>query len=335
MRLSDRVVKPEDLPMVTVMSIQADLTAIVVNWNAGAHLKRCVGALLAQGRDLDLEVVVVDNASSDTSLRELAAFGDRVRLIQTGENLGFGRGVNRGLAGSGGAYVVALNPDVVLQPGALLRLVRFLERVPQAGLVGPRLSNVRGQIQASCGRPPRLTDEICRKFLLHLIFPLFKFRRWCPSEPTAVGWVTGACFAARRAALEAVGGLDEAIFMYYEDVDLCLRVRQAGWQVFYLPEAEGMHAGGASSKRALARMLVVSEASYAYLVRKHLGRAAELLLRGLRPVEMGLRWLLWGALFLIRPGCRQEARARLQAYGVILKRGFGEILISGPSERVA
>lgn len=310
------------------MGSQPKVSAVVVNWNAGDCLAACVEALIAGGQGLDFEVVVVDNASSDGSVRALDRFAGKVRLVQTGENLGFGRGVNRGVAASAGAYLAVLNPDVVLRPGALERMVAFLEAEGAAGIVGPRLTDAVGRVRATCGPPPGLLAETLRKFLLHLIFPFYTFGRLCPPELREVGWVTGACFVARREALEAVGGMDEAIFMYYEDVDLCLRVRRAGWRVFYLPEAEGAHAGGQSSRQALERMLSVSAASYAYFVRKHFGKRAAAFLCGLAPVEMALRCLLWGALFLVVPGRRPEARARLRAYWRILR---GDV--SGLEER--
>ncbi len=299
------------------------VTAIVVNWNAGKHLAQCVTALINQ-RGIDLDVVVVDNASSDNSLEALKTYGDRVRLIQTGENLGFGRAVNRGVAVSHSAIVVAMNPDVVLQPDAVNTMVDFLDTHANVGMVGPKLKDADGQVLASCGEAPRLRDEICRKFLLHLIFPLLKFRRRSPSQPEAVAWVTGACFAVRRRVLDAVNGLDEAIFMYYEDVDLGLSINRSGWQVMYLPHAEGIHIGGESSKQALTRMLVVSEASYAYFIAKHLGQWAARLLRFLRPIEMTLRALLWGSVFLLAHSRRKEARARLRAYWFILIHGTVE-----------
>ena len=299
------------------------VTAIVVNWNAGKHLAQCVAALINQ-RGIDLNVIVVDNASSDNSLEALETYGDCVRVIQTGENLGFGRAVNRGVSVSHSAIVVAMNPDVVLQPDAVNTMVKFLNAHANVGMVGPKLKDADEQILASCGEAPRLRDEICRKFLLHLIFPLLKFRRRSPSKPEAVAWVTGACFAVRRRVLDAVNGLDEAIFMYYEDVDLGLSINRAGWQVMYLPHAEGIHIGGESSKQALTRMLVVSEASYAYFIAKHLGQWAACLLRLLRPIEMTLRALLWGSVFLLAHSRRTEARARLRAYWFILTHGAVE-----------
>ncbi|MFT5369883.1 MAG: N-acetylglucosaminyl-diphospho-decaprenol L-rhamnosyltransferase, partial [Candidatus Latescibacterota bacterium] len=251
-------------------------------------------------------------------------FEGRVRIVQTGENLGFGRGINRGVAASETPFVVALNPDVALELDAVHRLVAFLEDHDEAGVVGPRLRDAEGDVQASCGFAPRLVDEVCRKFLLHLIFPLFKFRRTRPQAAKQVDWVTGACFAARRDVFAATGGLDEAIFMYYEDVDFGLRVQNGGWQVWYLPDASGTHLGGESSKQALTRMLVVSEASYGYLIHKHLGRWAALLLVCLRPIEMVLRSVIWSAVYLLQPNRRGEARARLRAYFMILTGGVAK-----------
>ena len=297
------------------------VTAVVVNWNAGEDLFRCVASLIEVKKRLRLEVVVVDNASSDGSPGALRPFGDAVKLIKMGGNFGFGRGVNRGVGGSTAPYVLALNPDVIVAPDEVERLLGYLEANDHVGLVGPRLVDRRGRVYLSCGGAPRLAGEICRKFLLHLVFPMLKFGSRVSRGPTSVGWVTGACFLVRRSAFGAVGGMDEAIFMYYEDVDLCLRLGRAGWSVAYLPEACAFHAGGASSKKVRERMLVEGMASHLYVMKKHLGDHAGRLLAVLTFPEMVLRTLLWGGLFLL-PGFRQEARARLSAYRRVLARGI-------------
>ena len=297
------------------------VTAVVVNWNAGEDLFRCVASLLEVQERLPLDVVVVDNASSDGSPDAVETFGDRVRLVETGGNFGFGRGVNRGVEVSTGPYILAMNPDVTVGPDSVERLLDYLEAHGRVGVVGPRLVDRRGRAQLSCGKAPRLTGEICRKFLLHLVFPFLKFGCRVSGGPTSVGWVTGACFLARRSAFGAVGGMDDAIFMYYEDVDLCLRLGGAGWTVAYLPEACAFHAGGESSKKALERMLVEGMASHLYVMKKHLGDHAGRLLAILTFPEMVLRTLLWGGLFLL-PGFRREARARLRAYRRVLAQGI-------------
>ncbi len=296
------------------------VTAVVVNWNSGDDLHRCVASLIAGTERLPMEVVVVDNASSDGSPDALDTFGDVVRLVETGGNFGFGSGVNRGVQLSNAPYILVLNPDVKVAPDAVERLLDYLEAHDRVGVVGPRLVDERGRAQRSCGRAPRLAGEICRKFLLHLVFPFLKFGCRVSRGPTAVGWVTGACFLMRRSAFGAVGGMDDAIFMYYEDVDLCLRLGRAGWSVAYLPEACAFHAGGRSSKKALERMLVEGVASHLYVMKKHLGDQAGRLLAALTFPEMILRTLLWGALFLL-PGFRREAGPRLKAYRRVLTRG--------------
>jgi N-acetylglucosaminyl-diphospho-decaprenol L-rhamnosyltransferase len=295
------------------------VAAIVVNWNSGERLAQCVASLKAQSGDVKLDVVVVDNASTDDSLDRVAGGQDAARIVQTGGNLGYGSAVNRGVAETDAPYLVVLNPDVRLESKALLRLASCLAADGIRGAVGPRLYTPAGAIQASCGTAPTLWGEVCGRFLLHLIFPFLRFRRRRPSELEPVGWVTGACFMARRSALQAVGGLDEAIFMYYEDIDLCLRLQAEGWQVCYLPEAAGSHVGGASSCQVLESMLVASEESYGHFVRKHFGRFGSVVLSALMPVEMALRSLLWHGVRLVRPTRREEARTRLRAYHRIVR----------------
>lgn len=297
------------------------ITAVVVNWNAGEDLFRCVASLIEVQERFRLDVVVVDNASSDGSPDALEPFGDRVRLVEMGGNAGFGRGVNRGVEGSTAPYILAMNPDVTVSPDAVERLLDYLEANDRVGVVGPRLVDRTGRAHLSCGGAPRLAGEICRKFLLHLVFPMLKFGCRVSRGPTSVDWVTGACFLVRRSAFGAVGGMDDAIFMYYEDVDLCLRLGRAGWSVAYLPEACAFHAGGSSSRKVRERMLVEGMASHLYVMNKHLGGRAGRLLVALTFPEMVLRTLLWGGLFLF-PGFRQEARARLQAYRRVLTGGI-------------
>jgi len=305
-------------------SCQLRVAAVIVNWNARRVLRPCVEALL-DIPDLDLEVVVVDNASTDDSLEMLHDLRGRIRVVQTGRNLGFGTGINRGAQSSDATFVLVLNPDVVLDVDSASKMVRFLEHNPSVGLVGPKLLDDKGRPAATCGRHPHIVAEVCRKFLLHLILPWLTFGRQRPTMPKKMGWVTGACFLVRRKAMEAVGGLDERIFMYYEDVDFCLRLRAAGWEVGYLPEATGHHSGGASSQQVLEQMLIVSETSYRLMIRRHLGLFAARLLTWLTPVEMGMRTLIWQTMKLVYPACREEAQERIRAYQKIMTRTGAEV----------
>jgi N-acetylglucosaminyl-diphospho-decaprenol L-rhamnosyltransferase len=292
---------------------KAAVSAVIVNWNCGANLRRCIDAIKKSRHVTIAEIIVVDNASSDGSVATVQEV-EGVRVIQTGSNLGYGGGANRGLREARSEWVMILNPDVVLDEDAIERMVSYLDAELECGLVGPRLLDASGSEPGSCGGRPVLLDAIGRKFLLHMIFPYFNFRLKRPDFPTEVGWVTGACTVARRSALDSVGGFDEAIFMYFEDLDLSLRLRQGGWKVCFLPEAVGCHVGGESSKQVLDRMLLASEVSYRYFTRKHFGAVASGLLILLTPVEMALRSALWGTIYIFFTGRRREARTRLRAY---------------------
>ncbi len=289
------------------------VSVVIVNWNGGSHLRRSVEAIQNSGNASIAEILVVDNASSDDSVSSIED-SERVRVIQTGSNLGYGGGANRGFREARSEYVAILNPDVEVEPDAIGRMAAFLASESDCGLVGPRLLDSTGEEPGSCGLRPGLWDAIGRKFLLHLVFPFFNFRLLRPAEPTKVAWVTGACTVARRSALESVGGFDEAIFMYFEDLDLCERLGKAGWSVCFLPEASGRHVGGESSRQALEHMLLASEVSYRYFTRKHIGVILASLLVFMTPLEMALRSCLWGAVFVFSASHRREAAVRLRAY---------------------
>lgn len=294
------------------------LTVVIVNWNAGSRLLECVNSVLTS--DIDADVVVVDNDSSDSSLGVLPD-DPRVTVLQTGKNLGFGRGANVGIDAADSAFVAVMNPDVVLLPDALGQMVTFLDAHPACGIVGPKLFDPSGAELSTCGGRPRLSDAIARKLLLHLVFPFFRFRRVRPVEPSEVDWVTGACIVGRREAFTSVDGFDEAIFMYFEDVDLCLRAQAAGWSVYYLPEAAAQHVGGHSSSQAFDRMLVASDRSYRFFTARHLGPSSARLLSWMTPIELAVRSVGWAAAGLL-PSRRACARARLRAYRQLLSENF-------------
>ncbi|HXX88746.1 MAG TPA: glycosyltransferase family 2 protein [Acidimicrobiales bacterium] len=241
----------------------SDLAAVVVNHDAGEVLARCVASLRDEGVD---DVVVVDNASGDGSVAALLAQDPAVEVVHTGANLGYGSGANRGLAATEGALVLVSNPDVAVHPGALEALARVLRSQPATAIVGPCIREADGSRYPSARRFPSMTDAAGHA-LLGQIAPDNRFsRRYRMAEidaavTTPVDWVSGACFMARRAALEELGGFDERYFMYVEDVDLCWRAHQAGWQVLYVPEAEVTHLQGVSTARRPYRMLVAHHLS--------------------------------------------------------------------------
>jgi N-acetylglucosaminyl-diphospho-decaprenol L-rhamnosyltransferase len=233
--------------------VGTEVSAVVVNYNARNHLVDCVRSLRAEGV---VDVVVADNASVDGSEQALRAADPDAHWHQTGANLGFGTGANRGAARTDPAnpYLLVSNPDVVVEPGALKAMVEALELDARRGIVGPRIEGSDGELYPSARTFPALGDAIGHAFL-GLVAPGNRFTRRYRmldrdhTEPAEVDWVSGSCFLARRAAWDAVGGFDEAYFMYAEDVDLCWRVRRAGWSVAYEPAARVVHVQGASTDR--------------------------------------------------------------------------------------
>jgi N-acetylglucosaminyl-diphospho-decaprenol L-rhamnosyltransferase len=239
------------------------VAAVVVNHDAGHTLLECVASLRAEGVS---DIVVVDNASSDDSADVLVGDDPNVRLVRTGENRGYGAGANSGVALTEHPYVLVMNPDVVVHGGALNYLIAALDADQALAFAGPRVLETDGSRYPSARRFPTLAEALGHALLVG-VAPHNRFtRRYRMSDlpcegVTEVDWVSGACFLARRRALQELGGFDEAYFMYAEDTDLCWRARLAGWGVAYAPDAVVTHRHGVSTARHPYRMLVAHHRS--------------------------------------------------------------------------
>jgi N-acetylglucosaminyl-diphospho-decaprenol L-rhamnosyltransferase len=237
--------------------------AVVVNHDAGDALMTCVASLRRQ--DVG-DVVVVDNASRDGSADRLREQDPRARVVSTGRNLGYGAGVNRGLALVDQELVLVCNPDVVVHDGAVAALGQALADHPDAAIAGPCLVEGDGSRYPSARRFPSWVDAAGHA-VISVVRPdnpftrRYKMTGLDTTAVTAVDWVSGACFLARRAALSALGGFDESYFMYLEDTDLCWRAGQAGYRVLYVPRAVVSHVQGLSTARRPYRMLVAHHRS--------------------------------------------------------------------------
>ncbi len=240
-----------------------DVSAVVVNYNAGKFLIDCVAGLRDEGID---DVVVVDNGSTDGSEAALAAAAPDARWVPSGRNLGYGQGANLGARSGRGRYLLVCNPDIVLRPGAVAALVGALDRDRALGIVGPRLVNPDGSLYPSARAFPSLVDAIGHG-VLGIFFPGNRFSRryqlldWDHRERRYVDWVSGAFFLARRESWDDLGGFDPSYFMYLEDVDLCWRARRAGWEIGYEPAAEVLHVQGVSADQHPYRMIAAHHRS--------------------------------------------------------------------------
>ena len=232
--------------------------AVVVNYNAGPALTGCVGSVLEQ--DPRPELVVVDNASTDDSLAALRHAQPEVRVVHAGGNLGYARAANLGIAATGAAVVAVLNPDTVLAPGVGKAVVGRFAAEADLGAVGPQLHNTDGTVYPSARRVPSLADAVGHGLLFFCWRDNPFTRRYReigadPARARDVDWVSGAAIWLRRAALDTIGGWDERYFMYVEDVDLCWRLRKAGWRVAYEPAGTVEHLLGVSTATRPYRMI--------------------------------------------------------------------------------
>jgi GT2 family glycosyltransferase len=248
------------------------VSAILVNYNAGRELALALQSIADDLGSRPWEAVVVDNASSDGSAETAAAFAPHARVVQNRENVGFARGVNQGLGATSAPTVLIMNPDCRLAQGATDTLSGELERNERVALVGPRILNPDGSVQGSArGDPDMLTGLFGRSTALRRALPnLAVSKRNVIADDAGDGsievdWVSGACMLARRSALERVNGFDERYFLYWEDADLCRRLRGKGYQIHYVPAATAIHRVGHSSRDGRSSAIrAFHESAYLY-----------------------------------------------------------------------
>ena len=246
---------------------------VVVNYNAGSDLRRALQSIADELAGIEWEAVVVDNASTDGSGDAVAEFAPRARLVRNEHNAGFARGVNQGVAQTSAPLVLIMNPDCRLMPGAFAAMRHEIGRSERCAIAGPRILDPDGSVQGSArGDPDMFTGLFGRTTLLRRVLPGLAVSRRNVVSGTAVqdaslkvDWLSGACMLARREALESVHGMDERYFLYWEDADLCRRLRARGYHVLYVPSATAVHRVGQSSRRARASAIrAFHESAYLY-----------------------------------------------------------------------
>jgi N-acetylglucosaminyl-diphospho-decaprenol L-rhamnosyltransferase len=244
------------------------LDVVVVSYNSERYLHSCVEPL---ARLPDVSVIVVDSASEDSSLASVADL--RVQAIALEQNRGFAHACNVGWRSGSAPLVLFLNPDARIDEESLEQLARTAESTAAVGAVAPRIVDADGSLDYSLRRFPRLRSTYAQALFLHRLFPRAEWSDELVRDHTAYErpgvpeWASGACLLLRRSALERVNGFDEGFFLYCEDLDLCRRIRDAGFELRFEPGAVAVHEGGASAPRAeLYPVLAASRVRYA---RKH------------------------------------------------------------------
>jgi GT2 family glycosyltransferase len=262
------------------MTEVAAVQAVLVSWNVRDLLLRCIDSLKADGLT---SILVLDNDSKDDSVEAVRRAHPDVELVELRENTGFAGGVNRAVARTTSEYVLVTTPDVYVHPGSTKALVAVLDERPDVGFVAPQIETPDGVVYPSVRSFPSTVDAIGHAFL-HFVWPRNPFSRryqlldWDRSSAADVDWVACTHFLVRRTAWDAVGGFDEQFFMFVEDVDLCWRLHDAGWQIRYEPASRIQHEISASADQTPYKMIATHHRSLYRFNRKRAKGARRLLL---------------------------------------------------------
>ena len=274
------------------------VSVVIVSFRSRDTLGPCLASLAGCRDRVNLEVVVVDNAPGDGTVEWIHHEHPWVVTVANQENAGFTRGVNQGLAKARGAFLFVLNPDCEVGTTALEELVRVASERPRIAAVAPLLVDSDGHGARSCGRFPNLWTLFCDHLGLAGAFPdspwfgRYKYGGCTLESLDRVDWASGAALLIPRAAYAALGGLDENIFMYMEEVDWCRRAAQSGLEVHFVPQARIVHHGQHSSRQAPGETYLHNLRSRVYYFRKHFGAQVATVAKGILVLSLLLKWMV-------------------------------------------
>ncbi len=300
--------------------VEGRVSVAIVNTNTRDLLADCLESLYASAHDMDLEVIVSDNASKDGSVVMLTRRYPDVRVIANDVNRWFTGATNQAIDASTGEFVLCLNPDTVVHPGALQTLVSYLRGHPHVGAVGPRLLNEDGSLQPSCRNFLTSRNLVLQHLVPWAWFPeawrgRWVFEFWDHAQARKVDWVIGAALMVRSEVLADVGPKDEAYPIFHEETDWCYRMYQKGWEVHFVPDACITHFGGRTVQGMWGDRLVLEfyKGKHTF-IRKHYGREA-----------LAVHRILLSGLLLLRcADPRTSAAGRRVAWaGLLLQLGLG------------
>jgi len=252
------------------------LSIVIVSWNTCDLLVACLASVFKYQPAASFEVWVIDNYSSDDSVLMVRDRFPQVRLIENKNNVGFAQANNQAIELCQGQYILLLNPDTEVKENALDALISFLDENPQAGGAGSRLLNPNGTLQRSCHPAPTLKREFWRLFHMDALrlYGTYDMYQWDTALPREVDVLQGASLMVRKEILDAIGFMDGDYFMYSEEVDLCFRIQQAGWKLYWVPVSQVTHYGGQSTKQVQTEMFLQLYLGKLKYFRKHYGRFA-------------------------------------------------------------
>ncbi len=291
-----------------------DLSIIVVNHNTSQLLRECLSSISEGRAPVSLQIIVVDNGSTDGSPAMISRMFPQVTLVENSSNEGFAAANNQGLKIAQGKYCLLLNSDTVVRPLALQRLVEFMDKTPDAGACGPRLVNPDGTLQRSCRSFPSLWRHFCDMSGLENFFPNSIFgnleTRFAHDRNAEVDQPMGAALLVRSTVIQQIGYLDERFKIYYNEVDWCRRIRLAGWKIYFVRDAEIVHYGGKTTEitnRSFEQYEEMSRNALAYY-EKHFDSLDVAVYRFLLVLGFGVRVVAWSIVAAASPSLPVESR---------------------------
>lgn len=311
-----------------------DVSIIIVSWNVADLLADCIDSILASPISINepdgdlpvVEIIVVDSASSDDSVAMIRERYPEVRLFAEEENVGFVQGNNIGFAAAQGRYHFLLNPDTVLHDDAINKMVEYLDKHPEVGIVGPHTLNTDGSHQSTRRRFPSVPIAFFESTWIEKYAPdgmldTFYMRDMPNDETYEVDWVQGSALVARAKVYDQIGGLDTVFFMYFEETDWCKRAKAVGWRVVYLGDIYITHHGGKSSAQVTAFQQQQFQSSKLRYYHKHYGRPISEILRVYLILHYVWQIVMESAKALL--GSKREMRRkRIQVYSEVLRQGL-------------
>lgn len=277
-----------------------DCSVIILSYNTSRITDVCLdklvrAKLVASKQDIKVEIIVVDNCSSDGSAEMISKKYPQIKLIASKTNTGFTGGNNLGMSKSSGKYILLLNSDAFVESDTLIKCIRYLEKNSQCDVLGCRLLNKDRSLQPSAGYLPGPLNTILWLLGMDFIFSIHPKRKTFFSKAKPVGWVMGAFMFMRKKVYQKTGGFDEKLFMYMEEVEWCKRMSDMGFGVWYVPDFSVVHLGQASSSKDPKIPLVKEIQALPYFFSKHYFNW-KWIINGVIRIGMLLRWLVFGLL---------------------------------------
>jgi hypothetical protein len=299
------------------------LSIVIICWNDWKVIENCLRSIFENTNKIDFEVIVSDNGSTDGSIERIRTQFPLVRLIENGANLGFSKANNVGIRAATGDYVLILNPDTIIHPGALDRWMEFADQHPEAGGFGCKVLNPDGTYQGTARPFPTVRRALIAAFglrplgLLGRAFLSDKYVGWNGDQERDIDWQSGCCVLVRGDLLKSIDGFDEQFFFHYEEVDLCYRVWQSGHSIRYTPTVTITHLGGQSVRRFPARFAIETTRNCYRYFYKHFGPAGARRCRQVILLNLRIRQALYGMLSWFKSS--EALQSRLDMYRLVIR----------------